>query len=286
MKILKRIFFPPAAITAALCVFCACALMIAAHLRLLTFPVLYGTLYPLSVYALAILCARIPALARAMRAGANRNPLFRRFIADPPYRIRLTLSISLGISLCYSLFKLALGVIYRSTWLGAVASYYIVLSIVRFRLLTGLRLSSPGIRFEWQRYRSCGVLLLVLTAALSAMAAHMVITGKGSSYPGYAIYAAAAYTFYILSTGIIGLVRSRRLRCPILSATRLLCLSTALVSMLSLQTAMFASFGDGSSFERVMNAISGSAVCATVLIIALFMIRRANRALRQAERIA
>lgn len=286
MKILKRLLFPHPAVTAMLCVFCACALAVVAHLRLFASPILYGTLYPLSVYALAILCARIPTLVRAMRSGANRNPLIHRVIVDLPYRIRLTLSVSLGISLCYSLFKLALGVIYRSTWLGAVASYYIVLSVVRFRLLTGMRLSSSGIRLEWQRYRSCGVLLLVLTAALSAMAAHMVVTGQGSSYPGYAIYAAAAYTFYILTIGIVGLVRSRRLHSPILSATRQLCLATALVSMLSLQTAMFASFGDGSPSERVMNAISGGVVCASVLIIALLMIRRANRALRQSEPIA
>ncbi len=51
----------------------------------------------------------------------------------------------------------------------------------------------------------------------------------------------------------------------------------ALVSILSLQTAMFASFGGDNEFIRPMNAATGTVVCLMILIMGIRMIRMAAK---------
>lgn len=63
----------------------------------------------------------------------------------------------------------------------------------------------------------------------------------------------------------------------------MLSLATALVSMLSLQTAMFASFGGGATFRRRMNAATSAGVCLLILFMAAAIVARAGRGVRSAE---
>ncbi len=59
-------------------------------------------------------------------------------------------------------------------------------------------------------------------------------------------------------------------------------LTAALVSMLSLETAMLAQFGSGQrAFRRIMLASSGGAVCAVVASMAVYMIAHATKQLKK-----
>ena len=57
----------------------------------------------------------------------------------------------------------------------------------------------------------------------------------------------------------------------------------ALVALFSLQTAMFASFGGGttSAFQTTMNGVIGGAVCIVVMGLAIYMLFRAQKNLTQ-----
>lgn len=99
------------------------------------------------------------------------------------------------------------------------------------------------------------------------------------TYHGTLIFAVAAWDFYNLTMAIIYMVRKRGKHTPIISAIKMLKFATALVSMLSLQTAMFASFGGGTETEmkRWMNLATGSVVCLMIFGIGLYMVIQANR---------
>jgi len=56
----------------------------------------------------------------------------------------------------------------------------------------------------------------------------------------------------------------------------------ALVSLVSLQTAMFVSFGDGTD-TRTMNLLTGGVVCLMILLMGIYMIRLAGKQLAQME---
>lgn len=237
--------------------------------------------YVLSAYTLAVWSVRVPAVVRRVRAAIYRHPLGWRYMTDLPFRGRLSLHVSTAVNLCYAMFKLCVSLYYRSLWFGAIGVYYLCLAVIRALLLRGVYRGGMDQMRGYQTARLCGGLLLVLTIALSAMALQMVVHGKGYAYPGTLIFVVALYAFYAVTMAIINLVRFRRLNSPVLSASKVLGLATALVSMLSLQTAMFASFGGEYQFQKQMNALTGGAVCLLILLMAILMIAHANRAIKR-----
>lgn len=215
------------------------------------------------------------------RLNGHARHLIRRYRQDLPFQARLSLLGSTVFNLCYALFKLGFGLYYRSFWFGAIAVYYLLLAVIRAFLFGMSHRTSENLSHEYRVARSCGWLLFALNLALSAVTVQMVLDGKGYHYPGYLIFAAAAYAFYTATMSIVQLVRFRKLKSPVLSASKVLNLAVALVSMLSLQTAMFASFGDGAINQRAMNALTGGAVCVLIFILAALLVAGANRQLSQ-----
>lgn len=190
-----------------------------------------------------------------------------------------------SINLLYITIKMAFGIYYRSTWFIALAIYYTLLAVMRFLLLYRRRWpdSVARQRLELLQYRSCGVALLFMNLALAGIVAFMVHQNRGYEYPGMLIYAMAAYSFYAVITAIVSLIKFRRHGSPVLSAAKAINLVAAMVSILSLETAMLARFGgdDDPLFRKTMTGATGGCVCVIVLGMALFMIVKASKKLKQ-----
>ena len=102
---------------------------------------------------------------------------------------------------------------------------------------------------------------------------------KGFEYKGILIFAMAAYTFYTTIMAIVNLIRYRKYKSPVMTTTKIIALSAALVSMLSLETAMFSQFGDNMSIDnqRLMIILTGAAISITVIVMASCMIVKTSR---------
>lgn len=281
-KVLIRLLRPGAVWALLLAVLAAASLVFVFTREWHGTPFAYAA-YGFSAYATVILVIGIPDVVNKMKALIYANRYGRRYMADLSFRTRTSLHISLAFNLLYAVFKLLTSLYYESLWFGAVAVYYIILSALRFLLLrhVGGDESARGMAQEYRKYRLCGGLLFVVSAALSVMVIQMIRDGRGYQYPGYLIYAAAAYAFYSFTFAIINMVKYRKRSSPVQSAARAIHFATALVAMLSLQTAMFASFGGDEGLQRIMNTATGSAVCIIVLCAAVFMVVRANRELKK-----
>ena len=111
----------------------------------------------------------------------------------------------------------------------------------------------------------------------------MVHQNRGFVYPGLLIYAMAAYAFYAVTIAIVNIVKTRKHKSPILSAAKAINLVAAMVSILSLTTAMLSQFGgdDDPMFRRVMTAATGGGVCTIVIAMAIYMIVRATKNLKK-----
>lgn len=237
-------------------------------------------LYALSTYTLVVWCLPLPGFVRRLRELLYQNRLSRRYLTDLVFRGRLSLVLSAVINTAFALFKLGTGWVYRSVWFGALGVYYLVLAAMRILLTVSALRRHPDRQQEYQTARLCGWLLLALTLVLSGVILQMVRDGRGYSYPGYLIFVAALYTFYSAAAAIINLFRFRKLDSPALIASKMLGFAVALVSMLSLQTAMFAAFGGEMKNQSLMNALTGAGVCAAVSVIAILTIRWSGRGLR------
>lgn len=249
--------------------------------------------YILSAYAMIITITGLPGVIEAIRNRIDNLTILKkirstalgnRLLRDAVFRSEITLHGGLFINLLYVAINLFSGIRYRSTWFIALACYYALLSAMRAVLVRYVHRKPIGqdIPAEFRRYRACGIILLLMNQALVGIIIYMVTQNKGFSYPGIMIYAMAMYTFYITISAIINVIKYRRHGSPVLSAAKAINLTAALVSMLSLETAMLAQFGsDETEFRRIMLGVSGGVVCAFVLAMAIYMIAHSTKQLKK-----
>lgn len=285
-KIGKKLLFPPVWLIMLLSLFSAIALVIV-FVRGMETSVIAYVVYPVSAYAVTILTTffivTFPGWYRDLKQRFYSHPYGYKYLTDRGYRVRVSLYISLTVNLFYSVFKLISGIVLSSFWWGAVAIYYIILSVVRFLLLRYMRNNrgEPMMLFEYRRYRLCGILMLILNLTLTGIVFQMVHQGRAYAYPGVMIFAAAAYTFYTVTSSIISMVKYRKYKSPVMSASKAIKFAAALVSLLSLETAMLAQFGDDPTFTRIMTTCTGIGVCAIVLAMSVYMIIRSTKEIKK-----
>lgn len=276
-RIWHRFLFPPGAVVAVL-VPVAAVLLVFVLTQHSPAPALAYASYLLSAYALALICARIPAFQRWLLS----LPQLQRYRADARLRVAVSLHVSLTLNVPYAAMQFWLGLRQGAAWFYVLAGYYTLLAVMRHLLLRYIRMHKTGRDHaaEFRLYRLCGTLLLMMTFVLVVVVYYTVWQDRGLRHHPIATIAMAAYTFFTLTLAIVNDVRYRR-ESPVLSAARTIRMAAALVSVLSLTAAMLATFGGGAAFRRWLLAAAGSTICAIVLTTAIGMIARANAALRR-----
>lgn len=240
-------------------------------------------IYPFSAYALTINIIWVLQKMGNVKKILDRNTLFHKYMTEMDFKAEVSLYLSFGINIFYSVYKAFAGVYYHSVWFGTVAFYYMILSAERFLLLKYIRRKQRDYIKEYKKYSFCGYLLFILTIALIGMSVYMIHDGKVTVYPGHIIYAAAGYTFYNFITAILNIIKYRKLKNPIYSASKIITLATALISIFSLQTAMFAAFGKDVIQQRQMNILTGFCIFAIIIAMALFMIVYGNHSIKKIQ---
>ncbi len=82
----------------------------------------------------------------------------------------------------------------------------------------------------------------------------------------------------------IDLARDRKHKLPVDSAVRFLNLSQALYNLFVLQVGLLRVFGEGNFDDyRLLNSLTGGAVCLLVFGMGVYMIWRANRDMKKLE---
>ena len=99
------------------------------------------------------------------------------------------------------------------------------------------------------------------------------------------IYVMAMYTFYIITTAIIDMVKYRKYNSPVMSISKIIKLASALFSMLFLETAMFSQFGEENSLEmqRIMIMATGAGISVIVVAMAVYIIIRSTKEIKKLE---
>lgn len=219
----------------------------------------------------------------------REHPLYEKYAKDMVSRLKLFLLGGAVMSLLYAGVKVVFGVYYHSSWLIILSVYYALLAVIRASLLAFVKNrvgSSRNCTMEWKKYRQSGILLLIMNQVLVGIVVFVVVQNRHFEYPGALIYVMALYSFYAVIFYVFNAVKVRKLSDPLLSAARVVSLTAALVSMLSLETAMLARFGGAGDavFSRVLLSITGGCVCAIVLGMAVYMIVKATRKLKKPMR--
>lgn len=216
-----------------------------------------------------------------MKLNKNLKLFLHRFSTDSQFKTKLTLYFSVSFNLLYALFQLVMGIRESSVWFYALSAYYAVLGSMRFFLLKETVSKGLGRNYfrELLHYRFCGILLLIMHLSLSVIVGYMVLENKGFTHHYIVTLAIATYTFAAIGVAIKNAVKYHRSYSPVISASKVISLVAALVSLLSLEAAMLSAFGseEEESFRLLMTAFTGAGVCLAVLATAVYMIVRSTK---------
>lgn len=241
--------------------------------------------YAISVYTLIIVGIKIPHLYITIKIRLYQNQHIKRYITDKQYRGEITIYMGFIFNLIYVVFRMTTAYVYQSVWFLSIGFYYLVLSLVRFHLLRKVRQTLKNID-QLNTYKMTGYLIVLINIAMFGMIIQMITNQKSYTYPGYIIYVSALYTFYLFINSIINIITYRKINSPILSASKLLNLTGAIMSVYTLQTAMLSQFGTNQEqFRNMMNTVTGISVIILTFMIALSMIIISHQRIYKERRI-
>ena len=208
-----------------------------------------------------------------------------RFYGDPYFSGECTLVCGITTNFLFAAFNGCTGYIYLSPWFIALCVYYVLLSIIRITIFMAIHnqnhkqaeydVASWDRVCEWRPYFRTGVMLLMLTACMTAMVIQMIFDDRAFIYPGFILYVFLAFATYLVVGSLYNLFRYRRWGFPSLSASGCVSLTGALMAVLAAQSALLHQFSpEHTEFRMIMNGITGTIVLILCYGIDLLMISR------------
>ena len=286
-KKLIKLLYPPVWVIILLVPICTAALIYTFINSYEKHPVACFT-YVLSFYTLTAIVMRciktIPKQYHAAKKKVYDNPIGNRYFTDHKFKTHVTLYRNLVVNILYIGINVISGFLYNTSWFFILAFYYTILAAMRFLLVRFVKRVGIGTnRFrELRRSKLCGFILLTVNLALSGAVLMILYQNKGYEYHGILIYVMAAYTFYITTVAIVNLVKYRKLGSPVMFMTKIISMAAALVSMLSLETAMFSQFGKDMSTENkhIFIMLTGAGVSIIIITMSVYSIIKNSKEIK------
>ena len=239
-------------------------------------------LYALSAYLLTALCIQLPAAVRREKRWRENHPKVDGLLKNKELHFKLELYLEQFINFAYGVFKILSGVVVGSAWIGADGIYNFAQALIQlFQILR--RKKAGTIVKQWKSYRFCGILILLLHLTLIGIVFQMVNWNRVEESGEIMIIATAAFAFYKFISSFIDLAKDRKHTHPVDSSVRMLELSQAIFAIFSLQAGLLHTFGTGEPWEHGLNLAGGCAVCLLTVAMGIYMIRRANREMKQLQ---
>jgi len=287
----KKLLFPPVWLMLLLTAASAAGLIAVFVNGWESAPIAYA-LYALSFYTLTVVtvfCVMVlPRQYRKIKTKILANPLGNRYATDKLFRANISLTLSLSVNLLYAAVNALSWYLYQSWWFVCLAVYYGIMSLMRFLLVRYVRLNAIGANRcgELRRSLACSYIMLLLNFFLSGAVLMVVYQNKGFEYHGIMIYVMALFTFYNVTVAMIALIKYRRFESPVMSTAKVISLAAGLVSLLNLETAMFAEFGADMAKEdqQLMIMLTGGGIAVAVIAMAVNIIARCTKELKTMRR--
>lgn len=213
----------------------------------------------------------------------NPDGIAIRMIQNEGFRLGIFAVCGFAFNIIFAVFNGIVGWLGSSPWFGTLSAYYILLSAMRCYWLVK-RSAHAGAKQQKRRKirkslcRRYGIFFCCMAVVLGGEVILLIHSEGGKEYPGIVIYAVASYTFCKIIFAVINVFRARKKRALSLMIIRDIGYVDACVSILSLQTAMVAQFGGGEeAFARMMNGITGTAVCLMILGLGIYYMLLAGK---------
>lgn len=201
---------------------------------------------------------------------------------DPWLRAATSTKMSAVINLFFVFYQAYNAYRRESLWFAALSVYYAWLTFMRVNIATYMQTLAADGREELRRYRRTGYWLLFLNTVILVLGIVSNRFGYRPSYATHMLVVVALFAVYNVTAAIINLHKWRKLEDPLISASKALSLSCALISVYSLQSAAIGRFA-AMSDARILNFLTYATPIVIFLVIgsiSLFIILRVNWVLK------
>ncbi len=287
----KKLLFVPGWMLIVLIFFSTAALLIIFIQDWSVSPAAYAV-YVISFYTVVVscfaCCKTLPEYYKNIKAKVYENQYANRYLTDAAYKTEISLHISFTFNLLYVATNAVSAALYHTAWFAIFAIYYGIMAMMRFLLVRYVGKNQLGESYlgELKRSRACAYILLTVNLVLSGVVLMMVYYNRSFHYQGVLIYVMAIYTFYATASAITALVKYQKYHSPVMSVSKVIKLTQSMFSMLFLETAMFAQFGQDTSLKtrRIMIMATGAGVSIIVVGMAIYMIVRTTKKIRNFQK--
>ena len=232
--------------------------------------------YFFAAYMLTTICFRIPYIVKFINHIKNENKYIVRYRTDLHLKMKISLIATFLFNCAYAILQFFIGLYHGSFWFYSMFAYYLILALTRFYLMKYILRFKPNekVKDEFIKYRRCGWMLLLLNITLSVMVFFMVYWNRTFNHQEITTIALAAYTFVSFAIAIINFVKYKKFKSPIFNAAKSISLTSASVSVITLEATMLTSFGSNMdiTIRRLFLGLTGGAVSIFVLVLAIVII--------------
>jgi hypothetical protein len=181
--------------------------------------------------------------------------------------------VSFIMNIIYGTYNILVGFIVDSWWFKTAGVYYLLLTIMRLFLL---KTKEEKVRVFGKPL--IGSLLMMLSLPLAGMVILDSINGRGIVFHEIVMITIALFTFTKLTLASINFAKAKSDKSVKLNIFKNISFADAFVSIVSLQRSMLVSFEGMKENEiRIMNIVTGSAVCVIVFLLGLNLIVKMNK---------
>ncbi len=175
------------------------------------------------------------------------------------------------LNLLFVFYNAILGVLLSAPIFATSALYYLLLSVMRFAAVVpkqGRGNQEEG-TVAW-----IGGILIALSVVFGGVIFFSMKHQTATVYGTIPMITIATYTFTKITLAIVSAVRHRGRRSQFVQALHSIRYSEIAVSLLTMQQSMLVTFGDGNDPSTIiLNAATGAAVCAFILILGILTLK-------------
>ena len=175
---------------------------------------------------------------------------------------------SLAINIACCAYHIGFGIVTKSYWLLSVGMYYLVLSLTRFFVIVAKNDHSFVMK-------SSGGMLIALAITIFGTVILSVIKDRGEKFHEIIAITIAVYAFSKISIAAVKLIKYGCSSFAKLVVLRNISFASALVSILSLQRILLATFEGMTEIEiHIMNAMTGMGVVVIVFFLGVRLFKK------------
>lgn len=235
--------------------------------------ILSYVLYLTMTYSLIVICVKAYKIVKKkLDIIIDSNMYLKKYKNDYKLRYIFTLVISFIFNIIYVLFKLILGIYYKSIWFISSSLYNLLLVYLKGNIIKYELKDNTSIKKEYKIYRNNAVILL-LTNVLLTMIILIIVNEKIMNiYPSWIAITFAVYTFYLIFISIYNLIKYKKYNNPLIIFSKVINVINSLISLISLEIILIPTFGNNLNYYKIMIMSTGGGIAIIIFIISLYMI--------------